>query len=165
MLLFPGQHSIFTCMMRDSLMLRFLKCRGKLDTPFDTRSIHLQEGDTHEVDDDTRNEREDAFPDLFGIRPQVGQFGVELIRVERVWGTFKGRNVSSVSLNICVERTHHSDECTSNSQCNDEPGDRPRPYLDPHPLDQPRDPDFILIILLLTIKKGIRVLTSGGWDR
>ncbi len=58
--------------------MTLLESRGKLDTPLDTCSIHLEEGDSHQVDDYTGYEGEAAFPDLFGFAPKVGEFGVEL---------------------------------------------------------------------------------------
>lgn len=55
-----------------------LEGRKELEPPFDAGPVHLEEGDTHDVDDEGGDEGEDAFPDLFGIRPEIGEFGVEL---------------------------------------------------------------------------------------
>jgi hypothetical protein len=40
--------------------------------------VHLEERNAHDVDHDGGDEGKDAFPDLFGLRPEVDELGVEL---------------------------------------------------------------------------------------
>ena len=58
-----------------------LERRRELETPFDTRSVHLEEGNAHDEDDDASDEGEDAFPDLLSVGPQVADGCVELSSV------------------------------------------------------------------------------------
>jgi hypothetical protein len=39
-----------------------IECLSELDPPFDSASVHLQESNTHDVDDDGCDEGEDTFP-------------------------------------------------------------------------------------------------------
>lgn len=75
-----GESPIFGPVVCHSLRLTLLEGGGELETPLDTRSVHLEEGNTHEVDDDARDEGEAAFPDLLGLAPEVGELRVELCR-------------------------------------------------------------------------------------
>jgi hypothetical protein len=58
--------------------MRLFESLGKLDPPLDPRSVHLEKGDTHDVNDKSRDEGEDALPDLLRVGPQVAQRGVKL---------------------------------------------------------------------------------------
>jgi hypothetical protein len=55
-----------------------IKGGAELDSPLDAGTVHLEESNTHEVDDDGGDEREDSFPDLLGLAPQVVERRVEL---------------------------------------------------------------------------------------
>ena len=58
--------------------MTLLESIGKLEPPLDSGFVHLEEGDTHDHNDDTGDYRENTFPDLFGLGPKIDQFGVEL---------------------------------------------------------------------------------------
>lgn len=62
----------------NGLALGLIESGSQLETPLDASAVHLEKGNAHEVDDDRGDERKDAFPDLFGLGPEVGQLGVEL---------------------------------------------------------------------------------------
>ena len=51
-----GQRPVLGAMIRGCLRLRLFESRGKLETPFDARAVHLEEGDAHEEDDDARDD-------------------------------------------------------------------------------------------------------------
>jgi hypothetical protein len=49
--------------------MTLLESIGKLEPPLDSGFVHLEEGDTHDHNDDTGDYRENTFPDLFGLGP------------------------------------------------------------------------------------------------
>ena len=57
---------------------RLLESSCELQAPLDTGAVHLEESNTHNVDDDRGNEREDTLPDLLRLGPQVTDRSVEL---------------------------------------------------------------------------------------
>ena len=51
---------------------------SQLDTPLDTGSVHLEKGETHDVDEDGGDDTEDPFPKLFTLGPEIAQLGIKL---------------------------------------------------------------------------------------
>jgi hypothetical protein len=51
-------------------------------------------------------------------------------------------------MDLTEPKTHDSDKSSTDTKSNDEPPDRPRPNLDPHPPQQPSDTLLILDIRL-----------------
>jgi len=58
--------------------MTLLESIRKFEPPLDSGLVHLEESDTHDHDDNTGDSRENSFPDLFRLGPQINQFGVEL---------------------------------------------------------------------------------------
>lgn len=73
-----GEIAVCIARSSDGLGVRLFESGSKLDTPLDAGSVHLEEGDAHQVDHNGRDDRECAFPQLFGLAPQVDNLGVEL---------------------------------------------------------------------------------------
>ena len=51
---------------------------SQLVSPLDPRSVHLEECDTHDENQNRGDCREDTFPDLFRLGPEISEFQVEL---------------------------------------------------------------------------------------
>ena len=61
----------------DVLVLGSLERALELDSPFCACAVELEHREPHGEDDERGDEREDPFPELFGLRPEVGGFGEE----------------------------------------------------------------------------------------
>lgn len=91
------QRPVLGSVMRDRLGMRVLECRSELDAPLDSGAVHAEECDTHEEDDDSGEDTEGAFPDLFSRGPEVDELGVELRGVsERGWKGGVGRGIAGL---------------------------------------------------------------------
>ncbi len=78
LLVLPSQRPILRPVMSDGLRVALLESRGEFQAPLDARSVHLEKGDTHEVNEDAGDDRERALPDLLGLAPEICKFRVEL---------------------------------------------------------------------------------------
>jgi len=123
--------------------VRFLESGRELETPLDTRSVHLEEGKTHDHDDNTSDEREYTFPNLLGIGPEISNRSVKLSLVKLQYRSI----------------TYHGDKGGSNTDSDEESGNGTGPNLDPHALD---DSLAIVEISLFLVWRSFMLAGSIG---
>jgi hypothetical protein len=57
------------CLSLSGMTVTLFKCDSKLVSPFDPRSIHFEECDAHDENQDRGDSGKDTFPNLFRLGP------------------------------------------------------------------------------------------------